>query len=91
MQIGGNIGIPIFDLNDEFNFENEILIIECSSYMLANINTFHPRIMIITNIYPNHLDHHITYQHYLNSKLNSLKKDLIRLHKRTLYHCQHIL
>ena len=71
-QVGGNIGIPVFDLDDSNNFDNEILIIECSSYMLADTFKFHPNIMIITNVYPNHLDHHITFDHYLNSKIKCL-------------------
>lgn len=71
-QIGGNIGIPLFDLDDTNNFNNEILIIECSSYMLASTINFHPNIMIITNIFPNHLDHHLTKEHYYLSKLKSI-------------------
>ncbi len=79
--IAGNIGIPIFDLRSTNNFENEIVIIECSSYMLACTYKFHPNIALITNILPNHLDHHLTYEHYENSKLkiiqNMNKEDLL--------------
>ena len=60
-------------MDDSNNFNDEILIIECSSYMLANTNKFHPNIMIITNIYPNHLDHHLSIEHYFNSKIKCLE------------------
>lgn len=41
--------------------------------MLASTFKFHPNIMIITNIYPNHIDHHLSFEHYLNSKIKCLK------------------
>lgn len=71
--LGGNIGIPLFDLENTKNFENEIILIECSSYMLANTYNFHPHISIITNIYPNHLDHHPSFAHYVESKTKIIK------------------
>lgn len=73
VQVCGNIGIPVFDLDDSNMFKDEILIIECSSYMLASTIKFKPKIMIITNIYPNHLDHHLTKEHYFISKTKCLK------------------
>lgn len=41
--------------------------------MLADTIKFHPNIMVITNIYPNHLDHHLSVEHYYNSKIKCLK------------------
>ncbi len=71
--LGGNIGIPLFDLESIKNFMNEIVLIECSSYMLASTYKFHPQISIITNIYPNHLDHHPSFLHYVESKFKIIK------------------
>lgn len=71
--LGGNIGIPLFDLESDNNFEDEIVLIECSSYMLANTYRFHPHISIITNIYPNHLDHHPSFLHYIKSKMRIIQ------------------
>lgn len=85
--VAGNIGIPIFDLDDTNNFQDEILILECSSYMLANTYYFHPKIAVITNIYPNHLDNHGTFSHYVNSKLKiiqNMKEDDILIYHESL-------
>ncbi len=83
--VAGNIGIPIFDLDRSNNFKNEIIVLECSSYMLANTYYFHPRIAVITNIYPNHLDNHETFKNYVNSKLkilqNMQEKDILICHE----------
>lgn len=66
----GNIGIPIFD---QVENNNQFNIIECSSFMLENSINFHPRIFIILNIEYHHIDHHETFNNYLESKLNPIK------------------
>lgn len=73
VHLGGNIGIPLFDLDSTNNFKNEIVIIECSSYMLAYTYSFHPHVAVISNIYPNHLDHHKTFKNYIESKFKMIK------------------
>lgn len=74
VHLGGNIGIPLFDLMSEVNFENEIILIECSSYMLKDTYLFHPNIFLVTNIYPNHLDHHLNFKDYVEAKLKTIKR-----------------
>lgn len=68
--IGGNIGIPVFDLMDK---SNKKYIIECSSYMLEYIDMFKPNIYVLLNIEKHHLDHHLTFVNYLKAKLKPLK------------------
>ena len=68
-EVCGNIGIPIFDKIDS----DKNLIIECSSYMTEYIDNFKPNYSIILNIYPNHLDHHKTFENYINSKMKLIE------------------
>lgn len=63
-ELVGNIGVPIFDKLDS----DKNLIIECSSYMCEYISEFKPDYTILLNIYPNHLDHHLTFSNYILSK-----------------------
>ncbi len=66
----GNIGIPIFKFID---VKLEYLIVELSSYQLEYIDQFKPKIFIVLNAFNHHLNHHHTFNNYLNAKLNPLK------------------
>lgn len=72
-QLAGNIGIPLFSIIEEVE-DNELILIEASSYMLEATNTFSPLIHVITNIYPHHLEHHQTFINYFNAKVCPLIK-----------------
>ena len=43
-------------------------VLEVSSFQLETIVTFHPRIAVILNITPDHLDRHKTFANYVNAK-----------------------
>ncbi|MBR2967499.1 MAG: UDP-N-acetylmuramoyl-L-alanine--D-glutamate ligase [Clostridia bacterium] len=45
-------------------------VIEVSSFQLLNISEFKPKVAVITNITPDHLDRHKNMQNYINAKLN---------------------
>lgn len=66
IDLGGNVGIPLFD----FIESNNNIVIEASSFMLEYTEKFHSKINVILNISPNHLDHHLNFKNYLNSKFN---------------------
>lgn len=66
VKVCGNIGIPIFTYIED---KLEYLIIELSSYQLENINKFRVNYYIVLNIYNHHLNHHKTFDNYLNAKL----------------------
>lgn len=64
---GGNIGIPMCDLiADQDNAQYALL--EVSSFQLEYCTTFAPQLAIWTNLAPNHLDRHTTYDDYFNAK-----------------------
>ena len=69
---GGNIGPPLAEylLDKE---EADLLILEVSSFQLQNIYTFHPRVALLLNFSPNHLDYHQDIQEYLEAKLQLFK------------------
>jgi UDP-N-acetylmuramoylalanine--D-glutamate ligase len=67
--IGGNIGIPTFDLiNQQNNVDYALL--EVSSFQLHHCTNFAPKLAIWTNFHPNHLDHHATEKEYFLAKEN---------------------
>lgn len=79
----GNIGQPALDLLDKLN-ENSIVVYELSSFQLEDLNRS-PHIAIVTNIYPEHLDHHGDFENYKNAKENvfkyQTKRDFLVLNK----------
>ena len=66
--LAGNIGIPIFDLLEEFD-EDSLLVIEMSSHQLEFVH-HSPHIGIILNLYEDHLDHAGTIEHYHECKMH---------------------
>lgn len=69
--LGGNIGIPLFTKIGEMG-PNDYVVLELSSFQLMDIKKS-PNIAVITNITPNHLDIHKSYEEYINSKKNIFK------------------
>src|SRR5699024_8214101 len=68
----GNIGLGM--LWEIYNGEkNEVFVIECSSFQLANTYKFHPQYSAIINISPDHLDWHGNYEEYIKAKKNIFK------------------
>lgn len=66
--LGGNIGIPLFTEIKNMT-PNDIVVLEMSSFQLMNME-ISPNISVITNIAPNHLDIHKSYEEYIDSKKN---------------------
>lgn len=70
--IAGNIGTVASGVAEIAGKDNTI-VIELSSFQLMGINTFKPKIAIITNIYDAHLDYHGTREEYKRAKANITK------------------
>ena len=64
----GNIGIPPFDVYNKIN-HSSVIIFEMSSHQLEVLSRG-PRIALILNIFPEHLDHFRDITAYQSSKLN---------------------
>lgn len=69
--LGGNIGIPLFTKIEEMKKEDYI-ILELSSFQLMNME-ISPKISVVTNISPNHLNVHSSYEEYIEAKKNIFK------------------
>lgn len=67
----GNIGIPVLDQWEQYSADSYV-VIELSSHQLQFVQAS-PPIAVITNFYPEHLDHYISYDEYLDSKLNLIR------------------
>ena len=63
----GNMGYPVFDSIEDC--KDEIAVIEMSSHQLE-FTTRSPHIAVLTNIYPEHLDHYDSFECYATAKLN---------------------
>lgn len=64
--LGGNIGIPLFTQLAKMK-SDDYIILELSSFQLMNMKVS-PSIAVITNITPNHLDIHKSYEEYIEAK-----------------------
>ena len=61
--LGGNIGIPLFTKIKDMTPET-IVVLELSSFQLMDMQTC-PEISVVTNVSPNHLDIHKSYEEYI--------------------------
>lgn len=68
VHLGGNIGHPLLAEAGEMK-EDDIAVLELSSFQLMTMKRS-PKLAVITNISPNHLDVHRDYQEYIVAKEN---------------------
>lgn len=65
--VGGNIGRPVVDMVPESTPETWS-VLEVSSFQLESIASFHPRIAVVLNLTPDHLDRHGSFENYAAAK-----------------------
>ena len=68
--LGGNIGKALLPLVDQIK-ETDVAVVELSSFQLISMRTS-PDVAVVTNVTPNHLDHHKDMQEYIDAKRNIL-------------------
>ena len=66
--LGGNIGTPLLPLTRQMK-ETDVAVVELSSFQLMDMN-YSPRVAVITNLAPNHLDVHKDMDEYVEAKKN---------------------
>lgn len=63
----GNIGVPCIEAVAD-RVAGEVLVAELSSYQLYATRTLRPRVAVLLNITPDHIDWHGSMEHYVESK-----------------------
>jgi UDP-N-acetylmuramoylalanine--D-glutamate ligase len=67
VRVGGNIGTPAISFVEQAT-PTTWIVLEVSSFQLETIVDFRPRIAVILNITPDHLDRHKTFANYVAAK-----------------------
>jgi UDP-N-acetylmuramoylalanine--D-glutamate ligase len=65
--VGGNIGTPAISLVEHAKPET-VIVLEVSSFQLETICTFRPKVSVVLNVTPDHLDRHRTFDGYTDAK-----------------------
>ena len=65
--VGGNIGTPLTSLIEQSNDETWA-VAELSSFQLEMIDSLRVHVAVVTNITPDHLDRHGTFENYVRAK-----------------------
>ena len=70
VHLGGNIGAALLPMLPEVS-PDDVAVVELSSFQLISMHQS-PDIAVVTNVTPNHLDHHKDMQEYIDAKRNIL-------------------
>ncbi len=65
--VGGNIGTPAISFVESAT-DDTWVVLEISSFQLETIDTFRPKIAVVLNVTPDHLDRHYTFENYAAAK-----------------------
>lgn len=65
--VGGNIGTPAISFAGEAK-PGTVIVLEVSSFQLETIQTFRPKVAVVLNVTPDHLDRHRTFKAYADAK-----------------------
>ena len=68
--LGGNIGAALLPQLADVT-PDAVAVVELSSFQLISMRTS-PKVAVVTNVTPNHLDHHKDMQEYVDAKRNIL-------------------
>lgn len=67
VKVAGNIGIPLIKEVAAAD-RSTYLVVEVSSFQLETIHSFQPKVAVLLNITPDHLDRHKTMENYIAAK-----------------------
>ena len=66
--VAGNVGRALSELDGEVE-PDQLVVCELSSFQLEDIHAFRPRIAVLLNLEPDHLDRHGSFEAYRSAKL----------------------
>ena len=70
VHLGGNLGRALLPVVDAIA-ATDVAVVELSSFQLISMRQS-PEVAVVTNVTPNHLDHHKDMQEYIDAKRNIL-------------------
>ncbi|MEG2770575.1 MAG: UDP-N-acetylmuramoyl-L-alanine--D-glutamate ligase, partial [Oscillospiraceae bacterium] len=70
VHLGGNIGRALLPIVEDID-PTDVAVVELSSFQLISMQSS-PDVAVVTNVTPNHLDHHKDMQEYIDAKRNIL-------------------
>lgn len=88
--VAGNIGLVLSEQALIVNKE-QVLVAELSSFQLKGTISFKPKIAVLLNIYPAHLDYHETIEDYILSKSKIFKNQGKKDFAVTNWNCKECL
>ncbi len=65
--VAGNVGIPLSEIAPNTT-PDDIVVVEASSFQLEHVETFHPRVAVILNVTPDHMDRYERFEDYVSAK-----------------------
>lgn len=65
--VGGNIGVPFIGKAAELSSQ-DVAVLEASSFQLETTFTFKPKVALILNLTPDHIDRHGSFEEYIAAK-----------------------
>jgi UDP-N-acetylmuramoylalanine--D-glutamate ligase len=68
VEVAGNVGRPLTSLVGAVD-PGTWIVCELSSFQLEDVETLRPRIAVLLNLEPDHLDRHATFEWYVDAKL----------------------
>jgi UDP-N-acetylmuramoylalanine--D-glutamate ligase len=74
--VGGNIGMPLSEKVLELS-EDNMIVLEISSFQLETIKEFRPDISVCLNITPDHLDRYNSINEYIQTKLRIFENQTV--------------
>jgi UDP-N-acetylmuramoylalanine--D-glutamate ligase len=66
--VAGNVGRALSELDGEVE-SGQLIVCELSSFQLEDVHEFRPRIAVLINLEPDHLDRHGSFEAYRDAKL----------------------
>ena len=73
VEVAGNIGRPLTALVDAVD-PDAWIVCELSSFQLEDVETLRPRVAVLTNLEPDHLDRHGSFEAYGAAKLRAFAR-----------------
>ncbi|MEE9516388.1 MAG: UDP-N-acetylmuramoyl-L-alanine--D-glutamate ligase [Candidatus Adiutricales bacterium] len=73
--VGGNLGNPLVNLVRDRKTV-DLAVVEVSSFQLETVRNFHPKVAVLLNITPDHLDRHAGFKAYVDAKARMFSRQV---------------